>query len=450
MASIRRRGLSFTITVSCGCDANGRQIRKNTTYHPPKGVSEKKAYILALVYAEKWEEDVKGIVALDENKTVQNLIDWYYSVIAPGILKSNTLVSEKADMKNHVLPYIGNKKIKDVTTSTIDALISGMRNCIKKDDIYYLTDEKLFRGVRIYKLRQNNPDISIPAYYRLKDGKGCRKDTALKYAEALNMPFDSVFQKSKKIGLMGSSIRKIIGTLSAVFETAVKKEMIRKNPCKYVTKPRNDAKPPEYLDELQSVELLECVHQNGDEQFEVLIHLLLSTGMRIGEALALHWDDIDMNKNCIYVRYTLSRIAGRWQRSTPKTEKSRRTIAIPERVTKMLKHHKEEQHESVWYSVEGPVFSTSNGNYYWATDLNRTLQKCISGSDLPHVHFHTLRHTHASLLINNGVAIKTISERLGHANTTMTLEVYSHMYEKADIKAGEVIGELLYHGSEEA
>ena len=95
MASIRKRGDTFTITAYMGYDEQGRQRKKTTTYRPPEGVTPGKAEKLAKQYAAVWEEKIRGYVALDENKTLAELAEWYYSTVAPSVLKGKTLENYK-------------------------------------------------------------------------------------------------------------------------------------------------------------------------------------------------------------------------------------------------------------------------------------------------------------------------------------------------------------------
>lgn len=92
MASIRKRGDSFTITAYMGYDEKGKQIKKTTTYQPPENVTAGKAEKLAWQYADVWENKIKGYVALDENRTFRELADWYYESVAPNRLKPHTLI----------------------------------------------------------------------------------------------------------------------------------------------------------------------------------------------------------------------------------------------------------------------------------------------------------------------------------------------------------------------
>lgn len=93
MASIRKRGDTYTITAYMGYDENGKQRKKTTTFKPPAGVTAGKAEKLAKAYAATWEEKIRGYVALDENRTFSELAEWYYSTVAPQTLKPNVLVN---------------------------------------------------------------------------------------------------------------------------------------------------------------------------------------------------------------------------------------------------------------------------------------------------------------------------------------------------------------------
>jgi hypothetical protein len=98
MASIRKRGgargdVTYQISVSMGYDANGKQQRKFTTFTPPPNVTAGKAKKLAQEYATLWEERIRGYVSLDENRTLEDLAEWYYSTVAPNTLKPNILIT---------------------------------------------------------------------------------------------------------------------------------------------------------------------------------------------------------------------------------------------------------------------------------------------------------------------------------------------------------------------
>jgi hypothetical protein len=126
MAHVRKRngkkGLTFTITASLGYDEKGQQIRKFTTFKPPEGVTAGKAEKLANEYAVLWEERIRGYVPLNENKTIRELVEWYFESIAPMVLRPNVVAKNKSSLYAHVIPHIGNVKIKHITPQMLDAL----------------------------------------------------------------------------------------------------------------------------------------------------------------------------------------------------------------------------------------------------------------------------------------------------------------------------------------
>ena len=136
MASVRKRGETFTITAYFGYDEQGRQIKKTTTYRPPDDVTSGKAEKLARAYAATWEDKIRGFVALDENRTVSQLCEWYYSVVAPNTLKPNILIAYRKDIEKHIIPRIGREKLKNITPPILlqdmTASLSGRRRKRRK------------------------------------------------------------------------------------------------------------------------------------------------------------------------------------------------------------------------------------------------------------------------------------------------------------------------------
>lgn len=127
MASIRKRGETFTITAYMGYDEQGRQRKKTTTFRPPDGVTAGKAEKLARQYAAVWEEKIRGYVALDENRTLSELSEWYYSTVAPAVLKPQTLKNYRGEIERHVLPVLGREKLKNITPPMLDSLFAELQ-----------------------------------------------------------------------------------------------------------------------------------------------------------------------------------------------------------------------------------------------------------------------------------------------------------------------------------
>jgi integrase len=442
MASIRKRGETFTITAYMGYDEQGRQRKKTTTYRPPDGVTAGKAEKLAKAYAATWEEKIRGYIDLDENRTFAELAEWYYTSVAPSVLKPNVLENYRGEIERHIMPRLGREKLKNITPPMLDGLFAELLQSGNLETHYRLIDNALLDGMTRQAVIDKS-GVDRATLYNILRGNTARRETAEKIAAALDMPLDKVFvDATEKRGLSGSTVGKIKLNLSAIFTAAVKKEIMRRNPCTLATPPKNDTPPAAYLDEQQSRVLLQALHDYGDFQFEVFCNLMLATGLRPGECTALHWDDIDLQTGLLYVHYTLIRSHGEFQRQTPKTAQSERRLVLPAYIIGLLEQHKAQQAGKP--NKHGSVFCNRAGDYVNSINLNARLKRAIAGTGLPDIHLHSLRHTHASLLINGNVTAKIIADRLGHANTNTTLNVYSHVFAESEVKAMQAVEMALF------
>lgn len=451
MASIRKRGDTYTITAYMGYDEQGRQRKKTTTYRPPDGVTAGKAEKLARQYAAVWEEKIRGYVALDENRTFAELEKWYYETVAPSVLKPQTLKNYRGEIERHVMPVLGREKLKNITPPMLDSLFADLLRNGNVETHYRLKDKSLLDGYNRQALA-DKAGIEKSTLYNLMRGT-TRRETAEKLAAAMGIPLDKLFDSTGETGLSGASVNKIKLNLSAIFTAAVKKEIMRRNPCKLATPPKVDTPPAEFFDEAQSRLFLHALHEQPDFQFEVICNLFLATGIRSGELCALHWEDIDLQTGLLYIRHTLARLNGEFVRDTPKTAGSERRIVLPPYIIDLLKEHKHRQAlerfkaADVW-KVPDAVFTNSVGNYIIGSNLNVKLKKLCRQAELPEIHLHSLRHTHASLLINSNVTAKVIADRLGHSTTKTTLDTYSHVFAESEAKAMQAIDMALFRKAE--
>lgn len=450
MASIRKRGETFTITAYMGYDEQGKQRKKTTTYRPPDGVTAGKAEKLARAFAATWEEKIRGYVALDENRTFAELAEWYYSTVAPQTLKPNVLVNYRKGIYDHILPVIGREKLKNITPPMLDSLFAELQRSGNMEQHFRLKDKALFDSVKRDDFAEKS-GINRTTIYTLLRGETVSRATAEKVAAALEMRVDKAFDDmTEKRGLSGASTNKLKLNLSAIFTAAVKKEIMRRNPCKLVTPPKVDTAPAAYLNEQQCHELLDLLSQQPDFQFEVIINLFIASGIRAGELSALYWDDINLETGMMFIRHTLVKVGAEYVRQEPKTIDSTRRIILPEYIIGLLKKHKALQTEQRFklgtaWKDKNLVFTNLSGGFYLGTNMNNKLKRIIAGSDLPQdLHLHSMRHTHASLLINSDVAARVIADRLGHSTTKTTLDTYSHVFAESEARAMQAVDMALF------
>jgi integrase len=356
-------------------------------------------------------------------------------------------------VENHVVSRIGREKLKNITPPMLDTLFRDLAVSGNREESFRLKDRSVFDGV-------NRDDFAAKAnidrgtLYKLLRGDTCRRKNAEKVAQGLDLPLEKVFDDvTINRGLSGATVNKIKLNVSAIFTAAVKKEVMRRNPCTLVTPPKVDTPPAAYLDEEQSRILLDAFHNQPNFQLEVIINLLLATGLRAGECTALHWEDIDLQTGLLQVRHTLARYKGQFVRQSPKTAQSERRIILPPYIVSLLTEHKRRQDEVIQTlgkgsPYQGQVFTNLRGDYINGINLNFQFKRVIQGLGLPDVHLHSLRHTHASLLINSDITAKVIAGRLGHANTNTTLNTYSHVFAASEVKAMQAVEMALFNQSE--
>jgi integrase len=448
MPSVKKRGNTYRIMVSQGYDIYGKQIRKTTSYTPPEGVTEGKAEKLAMAYAYEFEKRCQGMVNMNENIRFSELAQWYYNQVAVHKLKPTTYANNRTLMDLYVLPYIGNIKLKEINTARIDALFNELHRDGRKRETYRLRDvATLEYGTRRPLARKSG--VNMNTLRTLGNGGTVIKETAEKIAEALGVKLKDVFI-AEEIGggLDVGTIKRIRTALSPIFSTAVKKELLLKNPVTNATTPAGEEKERLYLDAEQCKKLITFLDEFSNPQLPRVIKTLMYTGMRVGELTALHWEEVDLDKAMITVKYNLYRLDGEYQLSTPKTKSSARVIALPPQLVEILREQKAWQDErkkavgNRWIE-RGAVFTGSYGEYMSKNYINLQFKQLLAKHNFPDIHIHDLRHANASLLINMGVPVKVISEHLGHRDTRTTETIYAHVFAETMVQASNAISEAL-------
>ncbi len=176
--------------------------------------------------------------------------------------------------------------------------------------------------------------------------------------------------------------------------------------------------------------------------------LLASTGMRRGEVLGLRWRDIDFDGATLSVRQTLITVDYGLEFSTPKTQKSRRSISLDVVTVAALRTHRAAQLQErmmvgAAYTDHDLVFSKPDGSPLHPDYVSQLFDRAVSRLGLPRIRLHDLRHTYATLALQAGVHPKIVSERLGHSTVAFTLDVYSHALPTMQAEAAEIVAGLI-------
>ena len=193
-----------------------------------------------------------------------------------------------------------------------------------------------------------------------------------------------------------------------------------------------------------------------DSQYFYLFAVALGTGARLGELLALTWGNVDMERGCITIDATLYREGPEYYRKQPKSGRSR-NVPLPPAFMPYLRDYRtsiEGEYASLGMSLlpGNYVFHTAQGKPLDRHSVSRGLSRVLTIAGLPHIRFHDLRHTHASLMLQDGRSPKVVQERLGHASAAFTLDTYGHVMpgiqEDAAARFGAMFGNALPEGPE--
>jgi integrase len=190
-----------------------------------------------------------------------------------------------------------------------------------------------------------------------------------------------------------------------------------------------------------------------EDRLRTLWLLLLTTGLRRGEALGLRWRDVDLVVRSLSVAQTLTDVGAELVFSSPKTTKGSRSVALDETTVEALKAHRrrQAQEQLVYgpdYEDSGLVFRNEDGSPISPNALSNHWKHVVKAAKVPKLRLHDLRHTHATLALAANVHPKVVSERLGHSTISITLDTYSHAIPAMQEEAAERVASLVFGATE--
>lgn len=251
----------------------------------------------------------------------------------------------------------------------------------------------------------------------------------------------------EKEDINSTTIKHYYTTLKTALNQAVKWQLIPSNPCEAVEPPKREKKKMQVLTPEQVNQLLDYAH-NSHETMYIPLLLALTCGLRRGEIIALKWSNVNLDKGYIAITESAAlRLDGKNYISHTKTDAGERVVELPSFVIPILKQHRKKQLENKLffgneYKDNNLVCSWPNGDELKPNYITHTFKKLLRKLNLPDIRFHDLRHTHATLLLLQGVNPKIVSERLGHASIDITLDIYSHVLPTMQKEAAEKLNDL--------
>lgn len=239
-------------------------------------------------------------------------------------------------------------------------------------------------------------------------------------------------QKEKNPGLSSTFVREVHMVLHNSLEQAVKERLIISNPTDVCKIPSLEKKEMKVLKPEHVGAYLKAAEDRG---LLPMFYLELTSGMRKGELVALLWTDLDTEKKIISVTKQAYVVDREIQILKPKTKTSIRRISIPQQAVDLLTQE-HEKHPDNPYMFPSPI----TGTMYYPDSIVNQHKKILKDAGLEHIRFHDLRHTFATLALQNGVDVKTVSTMLGHYSAGFTLDTYTHVTDKMQEEAAEKLG----------
>jgi integrase len=472
MAAIEKRGdNSYRLIVSCGYDKEGKKIMKRKTIDlshvkPNKQLEEaNKQWIL-------FKDEIEKGIYFDEGKiSFEDFIEKWLKDYAEPELAPKTLHRYKELLASRIIPALGHIKLNKLQPTHLTEFYNNLR-------------EKGIRLDKKYTPKDNFPDIISNLGFKFEDiltksglnastlkgiyvGKNVQSSTACKICDSINVNINVLFDLVEQKGsLSDRTILHHHRLITSILTSAVQWGFIMTNPASRVKSPKVERKEAKHYEIEQAQYILELI-ENEPIKYKAMTTLAIYGGMRMGELAALEWSDVNFDNCILRINKSLQHLPGKgtFVKST-KNETSNRIISLPNSVINMLREYKVWQNGEkatlgdLWNDDYTNIFTTNSGEPIFPTTIskwflkfirrhNEAIMKDSSISDddknkylLEEINFHGLRHTSASLLINQGVDITTVSKRLGHARTSTTTDIYSHSLKKADSEAANTLENL--------
>ncbi|MFM9449925.1 tyrosine-type recombinase/integrase [Streptomyces europaeiscabiei] len=349
---------------------------------------------------EKIAASNRGLPVAAADSTVSAYLAYWLDGVAVHHLRENTHNRYAASIRLHLNPGLGAKKVARLTTRDVRAFLDGLRTtcqcCAQKRD----------------SVRRSCCAI----------GQCCGKR------------------------LSPLTVTYVRAVLKSALEHAVREDELPRNVARNV---KTAAPRPRRFQPLTAAEARQLLHAANGDRLHALYELALRTGLRKGELLGLHWEDLDLDGGTATIHRSLQRT--RSQGLTvlnTKTLASERRIALPTECISSLKIHQERQDEErqtagTSWTDNGLVFTTPKGRPLDPTNLTRRFRRLLHGVGLRTIRFHDLRHSTATLLLEQGVDLVVIKELLGHAHIGVTAGVYAHVRLRLQRQAIDTLGSIL-------
>lgn len=237
------------------------------------------------------------------------------------------------------------------------------------------------------------------------------------------------------------AVHQVHQLINGALKQAVRNRLITHNPAEATTRPPLKYKEIRVMTTEEQGRLLNALLEHP---LGAAFATMLGTGLRRGEVLGLHWDDINLHDGILFVRRGIVSVKGIGIiAQEPKTKKGKRTVPLPGLVKTFLLRRQEKQIEEGIFKEDGLVFPSNAGTYIWPRNFSRAFEELREKLGLQDITLHGLRHTFATRLLELGEDLRTIQELLGHAKLGTTADIYTHVMEKMKRQAVDKLDDIL-------
>ena len=244
---------------------------------------------------------------------------------------------------------------------------------------------------------------------------------------------ERVESKKQPKGLSAKTVRNINQVISSAMDFAIDQKLIAANPTDGCALPKLEHRE---MKTLPTEQLASFLHEARESGVFEMYYIELATGLRRGELLGLKWEDIDLERGTIQVRRQIARINGEVVEAPLKTKNSYRSVSIGHDAVEILKEQRRKTNSEY-------VFPSPTGGPISPDSVLHMLHRVLKRAGLPRIRFHDMRHTFATVALQNGVDIKTVSGVLGHYSAGFTLDTYAHVTTQAQRQAADTMANIL-------